>query len=143
MILPDVNILVYAHRRDMPDHDAYRAWLEAEVNSEAAFGLSDLVVSGFIRIVTHPKVFQVPTPLDDALAFASQLRDQPNRIGVAPGVEHWGIFARLCRSVGAKGNLVPDAYFAALAIEHGCEWITTDRDYSRFAGLTWRHPLTA
>ena len=141
MILPDVNILVYAHRRDMPDHSAYRDWLDTEVNAEAAFGLSDLVLSGFIRIVTHPRVFQAPTALHDALAFASQLRNQPNRIGVAPGARHWEIFAGLCVSAGAKGNLVPDAYFAALAIEHGCQWITTDRDYSRFVGLDWRHPL--
>ena len=143
LILPDVNILVYAHRRDMPDHGAYRDWLDAEVNSDAAFGLSDLVLSGFIRIVTHPRVFQTPTKLDDALAFATQLRNQPNRIGVAPGTRHWEIFAGLCVSAGAKGNLVPYAYFAALAIEHGCQWITTDRDYSRFAGLNWRHPLVS
>ena len=141
LILPDVNVLVYAHRRDMPDHGAYRDWLEDEVNSEPAFGLSDLVLSGFIRIVTHPRVFQAPTALTDALTFASQLRNRPNRIGVAPGPRHWEIFAGLCTSAGAKGNLVPDAYFAALAIEHGCEWITADRDYSRFAGLNWRHPL--
>ena len=141
LILPDVNILVYAHRRDMQNHSAYRDWLESQVNAEAAFGLSDLVVSGFIRVVTHPKVFRTPTVLDDALAFASQLRRQPNRISVAPGDRHWEIFSRLCRSSGAKGNLVPDAWFAALAIEHGCEWITADRDYSRFEGLNWRHPL--
>ena len=143
LILPDVNILVYAHRHDMRDHRAYRDWLEAQVNAEAAFGLSDLVVSGFIRVVTHPRVFQTPTSLDDALAFALQLRSQPNRISVAPGDRHWEIFSKLCASSGAKGNLVPDAYFAALAIEHGCEWITADRDYSRFQGLNWRHPLAA
>ena len=143
LILPDVNILVYAHRRDMPDHAAYRDWLETQVNAEAAFGLSDLVVSGFIRVVTHPRVFRTPTALDDALAFALQLRRQPNRVSVAPGDRHWEIFSRLCTSSGAKGNLIPDAYFAALAIEHGCEWITADRDYSRFQGLKWRHPLAA
>ena len=143
LILPDVNILVYAHRSDTPDHAAYREWLQTEVNSDAAFGLSDLVVSGFIRVVTHPRVFRTPTALDDALAFATQLRSQPNRISVAPGGRHWEIFSELCASSGAKGNLIPDAYFAALAIEHGCEWITADRDYSRFQGLSWRHPLAA
>ena len=141
LILPDVNILVYAHRRDMRDHAAYRDWLETQVNADAAFGLSDLVVSGFIRVVTHPRVFRTPTAVDDALAFALQLRSQPNRISVAPGDRHWEIFSGLCESSGAKGNLIPDAYFAALAIEHGCEWITADRDYSRFQGLNWRHPL--
>lgn len=141
MTLTDVNILVYAHRRDMPDHRAYRSWLEAEVNGDAAFGVSDQVLSGFIRVVTNPKVFRQPSPLAEALAFAAQLRDQPNGINVAPGNRHWEIFVRLCTAAGAKGNLVPDAYFAALAIEHGCEWITADRDYSRFPDLVWRHPL--
>ena len=141
MILPDVNVLVYAHRRDTPDHDAYRTWLEGQVNADAAFGLSDHVLSGFMRVVTHPKVFGTPTSLAEALVFANQLRDQPSRINIAPGDRHWTIFARLCAAAGAKGNLIPDAYFAALAIEHGCEWITTDCDYSRFPDLVWRHPL--
>jgi predicted nucleic acid-binding protein len=69
------------------------------------------------------------------------LRSRPNCVPVAPGVRHWNIFINLCESVRAKGNLVPDAYFAALAIESGCEWITTDSDYARFSGLRWRHPF--
>ena len=78
---------------------------------------------------------------EDALAFAEQLRSRPNRIPVAPGLRHWEIFCSLCAEAGVKGNLVPDAYLAAMAIESGCEWITTDRDFSRFKGLRWRHPL--
>lgn len=142
MILTDVNILVYAHRRDMPEHEAYRSWLESQVNSDAAYGLSDLVLSGFMRLVTHPKVFRSPSSLAQAMAFANQIREQPNRIAITPGERHWDIFRRLCGTANARGNLVPDAWFAALAIEHGCEWITADRDYSRFPGLVWRHPLT-
>jgi len=69
------------------------------------------------------------------------LRDQPNRVSTAPGVHYWKIFTDLCRNATTRGNLVPDAWHAALAIEYGCEWITTDRDFSRFAGLKWRHPL--
>lgn len=141
MILPDVNVLVYAHREDAPDHDAYRRWLEAAVGSEAAYGLSDLVLSGFLRVVTHPRVFAAPSPLADALAFCAQLSERPNRVPIAPGDRHWALFARLCDGAGAKGNLVPDAFLAAMAIEHGCEWITTDRDFARFEGLRWRHPL--
>ena len=143
MILPDVNVLVYAHRRDAPEHQDWLGWLESEINSDSAFGLSDLVVSGFIRTVTHPKVFRSPSSLEQAMTFASQLRQLPNRIPVAPGPNHWDIFRKLCESVGARGNLVPDAYLAAMAIEHGCEWITADHDFSRFAGLKWRHPLAA
>jgi len=141
MVLPDVNVLVYAYRADAPDHGAYRTWLEETAGSDQAFGLADLVVSGFLRVVTHPRVFNPPSPIEHALAFAETLQRQPNCVAIAPGVRHWAIFARLCRQAGVKGNLIPDAYLAAMAIESGCEWITTDRDYSRFPGLRWRHPL--
>ena len=141
MVLPDVNVLVYAHREDARDHVAYRRWVESTLNGDEAYGMSELVLSGFLRVVTHPKVFGQPTPLGDALQFVEQLRSQTNCVDVRPGPRHWDIFERLCRGCDARGNLVPDAYLAALAIEAGCEWITTDRDYSRFGGLRWRHPL--
>jgi len=99
------------------------------------------VLSGFIRVVTHPKVFSRPTAMADALAFAAQVREQANCVVVTPGPRHWEIFKRLCLENGVKGNLVPDAYLAALAIESGCEWVTTDRDFGRFKGLRWRSPL--
>lgn len=141
MILPDVNVLVYAHREDAPDHAAYREWLETIINSDQAYGMADLVLSGFLRVVTHPRVFERPSGLDQALAFITDVRTQPNCVLIRPGPRHWAIFKRLCRAVNVKGNLVPDAYLAALAIESGSEWITTDRDYSRFPQLSWRHPL--
>jgi hypothetical protein len=141
MVLIDVNILVYAHREDATNHSAYREWLEALINSDQSFGMSDLVLSGFMRVVTHPKVFEPPSSLEQALAFTQDLRDAPNCVPIAPGPRHWDIFCRLCSAAGAKGNLIPDAFFAAMAIENGCEWITADRDYSRFPGLRWRHPL--
>ncbi|MDZ7754021.1 MAG: type II toxin-antitoxin system VapC family toxin [Gammaproteobacteria bacterium] len=142
MILPDVNVLVYAHREDAGNHTAYREWLEAELSSERSYGICDLVLSGFVRIVTHPKVFKEPSTMEDALTFAGQVRGRPNCVCVVPGPRHWGIFTRLCRERGVKGNLVPDAYLAAIAIESGSEWITSDRDFSRFTGLRWRHPLS-
>ena len=132
---------MYAHRADAADHEQYREWLEATINSDAAYGMSDLVLSGFLRVVTHPRVFQVPSTLADASKFAAQVRDQPNRVGVTPGSHHWEIFTQLCEASGAKGNLLADAFLAAMAIEHGCEWISTDHDFSRFPGLKWRHPL--
>ncbi len=141
MLLPDVNVLVYAHREDSAQHAGCREWVEAVINGNEAFGLSELVLSGFVRVVTHPKVFAKPSPLSDALEFTEQLRTRPNCIAVAPGPRHWDIFRALCTQAGAKGNLVPDAYLAAMAIEAGCEWISTDRDFSRFKGLRWRHPL--
>ncbi len=140
MQLPDVNVLVYAHREDSPNHAACLGWLESTINGDESFGLSELVLSGFVRVVTHPKVFAKPSPLATALEFAEQLRSRPNGVPVSPGRRHWDIFCALCRDASAKGNLVADAYLAAMAIEAGCEWITTDRDFSRFKGLRWRHP---
>jgi len=141
VILPDVNVLVYAFHEGAADHPRYRDWLEAAVGSDEPIGLSDLVLSGFVRIATHPRIFERPAPIGRALKFADALRSQPTATVLAPGPRHWQIFGRLCREAGAKGNRVADAYHAALAIESGSEWITTDRDFSRFAGLRWRHPL--
>jgi hypothetical protein len=141
MLLPDVNVLIYAHRQDAREHERFRAWLHDLVNGPEAFGLSDLVLSAVLRVVTHPRVFVEPTPLPVALEFAEGLRAAPNRVRVEPGERHWEIFGTLCREAGVRGNLVSDAWFAALAIESGSEWITTDRDYARFPGLRWRHPL--
>jgi predicted nucleic acid-binding protein len=93
--------------------------------------------------VTHPRVFADPTPLPQALAFVRALRDRENRIGVDPGPRHWSIFVELCERAEARGNLIPDAYLAALAIESRMEWITTDGDYKRFPELVARHPLDA
>lgn len=141
MILPDVNVLVYAFHEGAPDHQRYRRWLQAAIASDEPLAVSDLVLSGFVRIATHPRVFSPPAPVGEALAFATALRSQPNAVPVGPGPRHWEIFERLCRTANARGNLVADAYLAALAIESGSEWISTDRDFSRFPGLRWRHPL--
>ncbi|MGH8900116.1 MAG: type II toxin-antitoxin system VapC family toxin [Egibacteraceae bacterium] len=141
MLLFDVNILVYAHRSERPEHGPIADWLTGVANAEQAFGVADLVLSGFLRIVTNPRIFEVPTPLPTALAFARELRSRPNRVDVRPGPRHWELFTSLCERAGVKGNLVPDAYLAALAIESGSEWFTTDRDFARFPGLRWRHPL--
>jgi len=142
MILTDVNVLVYAHRSDAPNHAAYREWLEKLINGDQAYGFSDLVLSGFLRIVTHPRVFNPPSDLTSALAFVEAIRSQPNAVPITAGERHWEIFKNLCEIAEVKGNLIPDAYLAALAIESGSEWVTTDRDYSRFPGLKWHHPLT-
>jgi toxin-antitoxin system PIN domain toxin len=114
VILVDVNVIVYAHGEDAPDHRAYLGWRTGAVDSEAPYAVSELVLSGFVRVVTHPRVFSTPTPMKDALAFAETLRGQPNCVRIAPGPRHWEIFARPCRTAGVRGNLVPDAY-AALA----------------------------
>lgn len=141
MILPDVNILIYAYREGAPDHAAHREWLAGAVGGDASFAMSDVVLSGFLRLVTNARVFNPTVPLADALQFVNALRGQPNCVQVVPGPGHWAIFERLCPAAHAKGNLIPDAFLAALAIENGCELITADRDFARFPGLRWRHPL--
>ena len=141
MLAPDVNVLVYAHREEMQEHSACKAWLDETLGGDAAFGIFDSVLSSFVRVVTHPRVFTTPTPLNVALAFANGVRGHPNCVVVQPGPKHWAIFERLCRESGAKGNIVADAYLAALCVESGSEWVTTDRDYSRFVGLRWSSPL--
>jgi toxin-antitoxin system PIN domain toxin len=141
LIAPDVNVLVYAFRDAAPDHDRYRRWLLAATVSNEPLGLIDLVLAGFIRVVTNGRIFTPPTPVDRALQFADRLRAAPNAVAITPGDRHWQIFSDLCREVGAKGNIVPDAWLAALAIESGSELITTDHDFSRFRRLRWRHPL--
>ena len=103
--------------------------------------MSELVLSGFVRVATHPRVFDPPAGTKQALEFADAVRAQPTAVIVAPADRHWAIFERLCTTAGARGNIVPDAYLAALAIETGAELVTTDRDFSRFPGLRWRHPL--
>ena len=141
MILPDVNVLIYAHREESDRHDEYRQWLESVWSSQANYAVSDLVLSGCLRVLTHRKVFDPPTPAKTAVAFVEQIRSQPNAVVVRPGNQHWQIFTELCQRANATGNLVPDAYLAALALESGSDLITTDRDFARFPGLKWRHPL--
>ena len=141
MLLVDVNVLVYAHREDAPDHARYRRWLESTLGGDEPVGVSELVLSGFLRVVTHPRVFRPPTPPARALEFAEAVRSAPSCVRMAPGERHWDIFVRLCRATGAKGNVVPDAYLAALVIESGGEWVTTDKGYARFGDLRWRRPF--
>jgi toxin-antitoxin system PIN domain toxin len=141
MILVDVNVLVYAHREGAPDHERYRGWLLGLMRQDEEYGMSELVLSGFIRVVTNRRISNNPTPLDIALRAADDVITRPNCRTLRPGPKHWRIFTRLCRDIDAVGNDVPDAYHAALAIEHGCEWVTTDKGFARFKGLRWRHPL--
>lgn len=141
MKLLDVNILVAAHRKDAEQHHAIRPWLESELRKPPGIALSDLVLSGFVRVVTHPKIFKIPTPLKQAVEFAVDLRGRSAVTIVRPGAGHWEIFLELCRSADVRGNLVPDAYHAALAIEYGLEWITFDRGFARYPGLRWACPL--
>lgn len=139
----DVNVLLYAHRRDTPEHEGYRDWLEEARRGDEPLAFPSVVLAGFVRVVTHPRIFREPTPLDEALGFVEALRSGSNVLSAEPGGRHWSIFARLCRDGDARGNLVPDAHLAAIALEHGATLFSADRGLARFEGLRWRHPLSA
>ncbi|WP_026820721.1 type II toxin-antitoxin system VapC family toxin [Arthrobacter castelli] len=141
MLMPDVNVLVGAFRTDSEHHEDVKGWLESSVKSAETVGLSDAVLTGFVRVVTHRRIFKVPTPLDMALRQIETLRKAPGVLRVTPGGWYVDIFARLCRGADARGNLVADAAHAATAMEAGATWITLDRDFARFAGLKWDTPL--
>lgn len=142
MLLPDVNVLIYAHREDStPEHPAYATWVTGLATGEEPFALSVLALAGLVRIVTNPRVFRRPSSLDEAFDFTAELTARPNARVIAPGARHLRIFEDLCRKAGATAKLSADAQHAAVAIEHGCTLVSTDSDFDRFPGLRWRHPL--
>lgn len=111
------------------------------MNGASRYGISRQVLSGVVRVVTHPRVFVRPSSLAESIRFCDAVMESPQCLLIEPGPHHWSVFTCLCRDAGVSGNLVPDAWYAALAIESGCEWITLDRDYARFEGLRWRLPF--
>jgi toxin-antitoxin system PIN domain toxin len=143
MILPDVNVLIYAFRRDVPQHALCRPWLDSIVAGEAGFGLSPLALNALVRATTTPRIYKEPSTLEDAFGFCEDLLGQPHCQIVEPGDRHWYIFRRLCQNTDTRGPRVTDAWFAALANEWGCEWVTMDRDYARFPGLRWIRPAAS
>lgn len=137
----DVNVLVYAHRPESDRHNRYRTWLDGARRGVQPLGLIDTVLAGFIRIVTHPRVFAEPTPVPVALDFVDGLHRSPAAVRLDPLPRTWKLFAHLCRATDARGNRVPDAYLAATAMTHGATWCTADRGFARFPDLRVRHPL--
>lgn len=140
MLALDVNVLVDAFREDSPHHERIARWMEGMLASEEPFVVFDAVASGFVRVVTHPRIFDPPTPIGPALELVAALHQQPLCVRLTPGPRHWAIFDRLCRDSDATGTLAADAYLASMAIEAGCTWVTSDRDYARFAGLRRMEP---
>ncbi len=140
---PDVNVLVSAFREDTPHHRLCRRWLEQALGSDELLAVSELVLSGVLRVLTHPKVFNPPTPLAEALRFTASVLAHPRVAAIRPGTGQWRIFAQLCETSYATGNRIPDAFHAALAVEHGCEWVTLDRGYAAYPGLKYLNLLVA
>jgi toxin-antitoxin system PIN domain toxin len=143
MILPDVNVLIYAFRKDVPQHAICGPWLISVVHGNSRFGLSPLALSALVRVTTNPRAYREPSATEEAFGFCEDLLGQSHCQIVEPGERHWDIFRRLCVETDIRGSRVSDAWFAALAIEWGCDWITLDRDFARFPGLKWQAPTAS
>ncbi len=144
MILPDVNVLVYAFRPEAARHDAYARWLSDVVAGAEELALHDTVLSGFVRIVTNRRVMADPAPTTAALEFVTALRRAPRAHWLPAGHRSWEALDRLVGDDhGIRGNRVPDAHLAALAVTHGCRLATADRGFARYPGLRWFDPVAA
>ncbi len=141
MILPDINLLVYAYNRDAPEHGGAREWWEALLSSADPVGLPWAVSCGFIRLMTHPAVLVRPLEPQRAVAYVRSWLDRPSVEVLDPGPRHLELLGHLLGGLGVAGNLTTDAHLAALAIEHQCELNSNDADFERFPGLRWRNPL--
>lgn len=141
MILVDANILLYAEDQLSPLHSKAVAWWDAKLSGSSPVCLCWTVLSAFIRISTNPRVFEHPLSLDQALARVQSWIDQPCTRLIHPTEQHWPLFKKMLLEGQAVANLVTDAHLAALAVEHGCELISTDSDFSRFPTVHWRNPL--
>ena len=132
MKILDVNILIYAHREDQEHHHYYRKRLEMLASENLPYGLTPAVASGFIRICTHPKFPNGPTPLPIALSVVESFMSGTSANWIHPGRKSWELFSDLCRKTNCTGKIVADAHHAATAIEHACVWISRDTDFHRF-----------
>jgi toxin-antitoxin system PIN domain toxin len=137
----DVNVLVTAFRRDTARHREFLQYVQSLIEADRPYAIASVVFSGLLRIVTHPKIFNSPSKLEDARQFADQLRAPGHFVPVEPGPRHWEIFLDICHRGNAKGGLISDAYLAAMAIELGAELVTDDRGFGRWPDLRWRHPI--
>jgi toxin-antitoxin system PIN domain toxin len=135
--VPDVNVMLAAHRDDHIHHTAARSWLDALTHRGERLGVPDMVWGSFVRLTTNRRIFSTPAPLAEAFGFVQAVRALPGHVSVAAGHRHLEIFERVCLESGAIGDLVPDAQLAALAIELGAELISFDRDFARVPGLRW------
>ena len=137
MLLPDVNVLLAGFRSDHVHHRAARRFLDGARVGTTTIGLSDAALAGVVRLATNPRVFVRPDPVDKVLEFIDVLLEPPAQL-LQAGSAHWARFAELCRYLQLRGNLVPDAYLAAVALEQGAELITFDRGFGRYPRLRWR-----
>jgi uncharacterized protein len=141
--LLDVNILVSAHRGEALNHLMMLDYLNELRSGQQFFAVPEIAFSSLLRLVTNPKMFKPPSTPDGTLAFIASISRSAKCLVVRPSETHWLVFENLVRRVNAAGNLIPDAYLAAMAIDQGYEFVTNDSDFARFPGLTWRNLLAA
>ncbi|TMR92487.1 type II toxin-antitoxin system VapC family toxin [Nonomuraea basaltis] len=141
MLLSDINVLINAFRKEAPGHVACHKLVDELINGDSAYAVTDYVINGVVRVLSVEALYDDPPAMEQILDYVDQVRNQPHAVLVNPGERHWEIFRKLCRQTNARRKLIPDAYLAALAIEHGCEFVTCDKDFARFEGLRWRSPL--
>lgn len=142
MIIPDVNLLVFAYNRAAPEHDQARAWWEDCLSSGLPVGLPWISSTGFIRLMTHPRVLQLPMPIEQATAEVRRWLAVEHVLVPEPRQRFPALLLNFLDTLGAGANLTTDAYLAALAVEHQAELHSNDTDFGRFPGLRWRNPLT-
>ena len=143
MILIDANLLIYAYHPRAELHEKSRAWLQAVLSGSDLVRFAWLTLWAFLRISTSHRVFERPLTTSEADAAISSWLARPVAGVVEPGEQHWEILRGIVRDGQTTGPLVMDAVLAAIALEHGATICTTDRDFSRFAGLKWLNPLVA
>jgi len=141
MIVPDVNLLLYAHVTAFPEHAAARLWWEGLMNGRRAVGVAAPALFGFVRLASNPRVLDRPLPVGEALARVEEWLARPHVHFVQPGPRHLDVAFGLLRQAGAAANLTTDAQLAALAIEHQGEVHSNDTDFGRFPQLRWVNPI--
>lgn len=142
MIVPDINLLLYAFIDSFPEHQGARGWWEACLNGKQEIGIPAPVLFGFIRIATNRRVFDPPIPTSQSLQIVEGWLARPNVRLLQPGPRHLQIAFDLLRDLGTAANLTTDVQIASLAIEYQGEVHSADTDFARFPQLRWRNPLT-
>lgn len=141
MILPDLNLLIHAHNATSPRHKKALKWWDAQLAGTTGVALPWAVCMGFVRITTHPGIFDRPWPSEEALSRLEEWLELPHFFIPQPSERHFAIWSSLLKQAGVAGNLTTDAHLAALAIERGLILYSTDADFARFPGLKWVNPV--
>lgn len=141
MIIPDINLLVYAYNTDAPHHEEAREWWEGCLSERQTVGIPWVVSLGFVRIMTSRVVLTDPVDPVEALAHVRSWLERPQAHVLVPGPRHLVILTDVMASARASGRLTTDAHLAAIAIETQAELHSNDADFSRFPGLRWVNPL--